>query len=82
MCEFGHDIPLLEKHFEDVDVRYFGGSILLYALESEFYNNFDFDNTSHRRLLEMLFDIEDTFIEIGEISSIMHILFAKKIVEY
>jgi ubiquinone/menaquinone biosynthesis C-methylase UbiE len=61
-------IPTLKKYFDDVDVRYFNGSILFYALDSKFYNNFDTENKNHCRYLDMLFQIEDTLAEMGELS--------------
>jgi peptidoglycan/xylan/chitin deacetylase (PgdA/CDA1 family)/SAM-dependent methyltransferase len=61
-------IPLLRKYFDDVEVKYFNGSILFYLLDSTFYENFDINNQNHRRLLEMLFNVEDTLIETGEIA--------------
>jgi len=61
-------IPLVEKYFENVEVTYFDGSILFYLLDSAFYDNFDINNQNHRRVLEMLFNIEETLIETGEIA--------------
>lgn len=61
-------IPTLKKYFSDVEVKYFNGSILFYALDSTFYNNFDARNPSHRAILQLLFDIEDTLVASGEIS--------------
>ena len=60
-------IPTLQRNFNDIDVRYFNGSVLFYALEQAFYDNFDHNNIHHRRILELLFAIEDHFIETGEI---------------
>ncbi len=60
-------IPTLQKHFDYLDVKYFDGSIIMYALDSQFYHNFDFNNEKHKKFLELLFQIEDTFIEAGEI---------------
>lgn len=72
-------IPTLQKHFDEVEVKYFNGSILFYALGAEFYDNFNFNNPRHKRFLEMLFNIEDTLIEIGEIGQDnAHIICRKK----
>lgn len=60
-------IPILRNHFDIVDIKYFDGSIVMYALDSQFYNNYDFNNSNHKKLLELLFNIEHTFIEIGEL---------------
>jgi ubiquinone/menaquinone biosynthesis C-methylase UbiE len=62
-------IPILSKQFCDITVKYFGGSLLMYALDSEFYNNFDCNNKNHIKLLELLFQIEDFFIETRQIGN-------------
>lgn len=54
-------IPTLKKWF-NVDVRGFGGSIVFYALDSAFYNNFDKNNRVHREALEALFAFEDAHL--------------------
>ena len=60
-------IPTLQKVFDDVNIRYFAGSILFYALDENFYRNFDATNAVHQRLLVLLFDIEDALIEAGQL---------------
>lgn len=60
-------IPTLQQAFNTIDIRYFDGSILFYALEPGFYDNFDSENQQHLRFLELLFSLEDHFIEAGEI---------------
>jgi ubiquinone/menaquinone biosynthesis C-methylase UbiE len=72
-------IPLLENQFETVDVRYFNGSIVMFALGQAFYNNFDINNPAHYRLLDLIFQIEDTLVENGEIPNInAHIICQKR----
>lgn len=61
-------IPILNETFNDVIVKYFHGSILCYALGREFYNHYDFENVNHKILLELLFKMEDVFIEMGELT--------------
>jgi ubiquinone/menaquinone biosynthesis C-methylase UbiE len=61
-------IPTLKKHFDNIDVKYFDGSILMYVLDAKFYDNFDINNTSHRKILQNLFEIEDTYIQSGDLS--------------
>ena len=61
-------IPALRQHFDRVEVKYFGGSAVMYALDSKFYDNYDINNPKHRKLLQLLFYIEDTLIEIGDLS--------------
>ncbi len=60
-------IPTLSEHFNNMEVKYFDGSILFYALDQHFYNKFDLNNLMHRSLLELLFKIEDYYIASGEI---------------
>lgn len=72
-------IPILKTNFDEVEVKYFDGSIIMHALGSKFYNNFDLNNQKHRKLLEMLFGIEDSLIEAGEIPrDNAHIICRKK----
>lgn len=61
-------IPALKKHFEHVDVRYFNGSLLFYALDATFYENYDPRNPRHVNALKMLFYVEDALAEAGEIA--------------
>jgi 2-polyprenyl-3-methyl-5-hydroxy-6-metoxy-1,4-benzoquinol methylase len=60
-------IPTLQKHFDHVEVKYFDGSLLMYALDSKFYNAYNSNNPKHRKFLNLLFHIEETLIEIGEL---------------
>ena len=72
-------LPVLKQHFEQVEILPYHGSILLYALDDNFYNNFDFQNDSHRKVLETLFIIEDAFISAGEIQNDnAHIICSKR----
>lgn len=60
-------IGVLKSVFGKVLVLPFNGSILYYALDEKFFNNFDTGNSRHRKVLEALFDLEDSLIEAGEI---------------
>jgi ubiquinone/menaquinone biosynthesis C-methylase UbiE len=72
-------IPLLHQHFEDIKVKYYDGSVLMYALDDKFYDNYNVTNPHHKTLLELLFQIEDTLIAIGELSrDNAHIICRKK----
>lgn len=72
-------IPTLEKQFDTVDVKYFNGSIVNFALGPAFYNNFNMNNPAHYALLDLLFDVEETLVKIGEIPNInAHIICQKK----
>ena len=61
-------VPALRQYFEHVDVRYFNGSILFYALDATFYENFNPRNAMHVTALQMLFDVEDALGATGEIA--------------
>ncbi len=60
-------IPVLKNIFRDIDVRFFNGSILFYALDKKFYRKFDLSSEQDCALLEMLVNIEETMITIGEL---------------
>jgi len=62
-------IPLLNKFFDDVEVKYYHGSILQHALDSTFFKNFNLGDKRHREILDMLCFLEDVLIGVGEISS-------------
>lgn len=62
-------LSLLKKHYNLVDVRNYNGSILCYALDTAFYNNYDINNSQHQKILELLFHIEDALIANGELQS-------------
>jgi SAM-dependent methyltransferase len=62
-------IPVLRRTFGDLDVRYYNGSILYYALDRRFYRHFDARSGDDRMLLQMLIDIEETMIRLGELSA-------------
>jgi len=71
-------IPTLKKYFETVDVKYFNGSIVMFALGPTFYNKFNMNNPAHCSLLDLLFKIEETLVEIGEIPNINAHIICKK----
>ncbi len=48
-------------------VRYFDGSVIMYALDARFYENYNMDNPKHNKLSALLFHIEDILIELGEL---------------
>lgn len=62
-------IATLKNCFEKVEVKNFGGSILFYALDEAFYENFNPQNSSHVKVLECLFAMEGLLIASGEIQS-------------
>jgi ubiquinone/menaquinone biosynthesis C-methylase UbiE len=71
-------IPTLQGYFDDIEVKYYNGSILHYALDSRFYANFDIHNNKHQAFLESLFQIEDTLTGTGEIPNINAHIICKK----
>lgn len=62
-------VPLLKKVFDEVEVRYYHGSILQHALDSTFFKNFNSHTVEHGKILAMVCILEDVLIEVGEISS-------------
>lgn len=59
-------VPVLQRDFEIVEYRLIGGSILQFLLADIAGN---FDDQDGQELLKMLFVIEDTLMEIGDIPS-------------
>jgi len=60
-------IDIVKSNFNYVKVHQYGGSLLAYALDERFYNKFNNHNVRHRKLLELLIAIEESFIDLGEI---------------
>lgn len=71
-------LPLLRAAFPSVEVRYYHGSLLHYALERRFYEAFDPSSKEDRELLSLLIQMEKTFIQSGEIASDHAHILAKK----
>ncbi|MGD9497441.1 MAG: class I SAM-dependent methyltransferase [Armatimonadota bacterium] len=61
-------VPLVRERFEILDQRPYGGTILLPVLD-DIAGNFGPDDPTATKLLEMLFEIEDTLMAAGEIDS-------------
>jgi hypothetical protein len=61
-------MPILQQYFEIVEYNEMGGTILQFLL-SGIAGNFRSDSPNSMKLLRMLFTIEDTLIEIGDIQS-------------
>ena len=72
-------IPIIKRTFSDVEVGYYNGSILQYALDHGFYERFDHAKPNDRDLFELLTNIEQTMIRIGELQpDNAHIIARKK----
>ncbi len=71
-------IPVLRKVFSDLNVENYNGSVLSYALDTHFYNAFDEHRLEDRAVLDMLFHIEKTMIETGELASDHALIIATK----
>jgi hypothetical protein len=56
----GDIIGILKATFRQLDVRYYNGSILYYALDKKFYETCDPANPRDRELLNLLITIEKT----------------------
>jgi SAM-dependent methyltransferase len=64
----GDIIECVRAHFDIVEWNPCGGTLLQFLL-GNIMGNFREDDSASLRVLQMLFDIEDTLIEAGEISS-------------
>jgi SAM-dependent methyltransferase len=60
-------IPVLKRTFPEIEVRPFLGSILFYALDSQFFRCFDINAAEDVQLLRMLVRMECMYVEAGEI---------------
>jgi ubiquinone/menaquinone biosynthesis C-methylase UbiE len=61
-------IPLVKRYFrEEVEVRSYGGGILAYCLDSKFYDTYDDENATHRKILDILCQLESALMEMGEL---------------
>lgn len=71
-------IQIVKDYFYDVDVRPFGGGILMHVLGEKFFSNFDAKNPIHTKCLKMLFQLEQHFMDTGEISIENAFIIARK----
>lgn len=60
-------IPLTKKLFPNVEIRSYGGALIAYALDSQFYDNYDDSDSLHRKTLELLWEIEEHYTKMGEL---------------
>jgi ubiquinone/menaquinone biosynthesis C-methylase UbiE len=74
-------VPLLERHFEIVERRDYGGTIVHMLFDDIAHNFLDEDGKEKddeaRRLIELCFQIEDTLLELGDIQSDFALLICK-----
>lgn len=71
-------IPLMPNYFNDVKVHSYGGALLAYALDKKFYDNYNFNDTLHRRLLDLLCEIEEFYIQTNQLKIEYAIIVGKK----
>lgn len=71
-------IPIMQNYFQDIDIRYYNGSVLFYALDRKFYETYDHNQEDDRALFDLLIKIEKTMIDIGELKSDHAHIIAKK----
>jgi hypothetical protein len=71
-------IPQVKKYFPEADIRPFGGGILQYALDENFYDNFDSQNPIHTKCFELLCFIERHYMNTGEIGINQAFIIANK----
>jgi hypothetical protein len=71
--ESAHIVPLLEEHFEVMERRDYGGTIVHMLFDDIAANFLDeagqVKDDDARRLIELVFQVEDTLLEIGDIQS-------------
>jgi 2-polyprenyl-3-methyl-5-hydroxy-6-metoxy-1,4-benzoquinol methylase len=71
-------LTLLPRYFAIKKKIDLGGTILHFLLQ-DIAGNFDYNKSEDARMLEMLFQVEDAFLEIGEISSDFAVIIAQKL---
>lgn len=60
-------IPGLQKRFGSLETMYSGGALLEYALDNQFYANFNYDDPRHIRTADMLWNLEQFYTGVHEI---------------
>ena len=70
-------LTVLPSYFEILEKKDLGGTVLHLLLDG-IAGNFDYNNPADMRLLRMLFEIEDAFMEAGEIQSDFALIIARK----
>lgn len=73
----GDILGVLPNYFDILEKKDLGGTILHLLLDG-IAGNFDYDDPKDMKLLRMLFEIEDTFMDIGVIQSDFTLVVAKK----
>lgn len=73
----GDIVNVLTTYFNIAVRRDYGGSII-HLLLQDIAGNFKYNDPEDMKLLDMLFDIEDTLMEIGEIASDFAVIIAQK----
>lgn len=72
------DILKLLPDFFTIRVKKNLGGTILHLLLQDIAGNFDYNNSADMRLLRMLFEVEDVYLEIGELSSDFAVIIAQK----
>lgn len=70
-------LNVLAQRFEIIEKIDLGGTIM-HLLLQDIAGNFDYNNPADMRLLNMLFEVEDVFMELGEINSDFAVVIARK----
>lgn len=70
-------LTVLPSYFEILEKKDLGGTVLHLLLDG-IAGNFDYDNPADMRMLRMLFEIEDAFMDIGAIQSDFALVIARK----
>lgn len=69
-------IPVIQSFFKGTTIRYFNGSILHYALDRKFFDNYDPDRDLP--ILKLLMEIERQMINLQDIPPILAVIVARK----
>jgi SAM-dependent methyltransferase len=74
----GEIVPLMHNYFNNVEVHSYGGALLKYALDKKFYENYNCNNLQHKRLLNLLCELEESYIQTKQVNIEYAILIGNK----
>jgi ubiquinone/menaquinone biosynthesis C-methylase UbiE len=71
-------ISVMKNYFKNVEVHPYNGGIMAYALDRNFFVNFDANNAEDSKLLGLIIAIEKYFTDTGEVPVIHAAIVARK----
>jgi len=71
-------IPAIKKYFNNVEIRYYNGSVIHYAIDPKFIRNYRCNNETHEKILQLLIEVEMRLIEIDDIKPVFAHIIARK----